>query len=214
MGGLGSGRWFHWDTRTTLETLGRLDVRWLQRHGYLDGEAHWYLWGYGARLRASVDLTVVDRRLVIDAGQREDTHAVVPVQSTIPLVWTPCNYGGRRPWFRCPQCFRRVAVLWGRDLTAMWCRHCVQLPYASQQATAHDRRYRTLRKLRARLGASPNLIDSIRPSTKPKGMHWRTWARLRVQAEEVHGRILQEYEGWLAMRLGPLRGGTARHAGE
>ena len=38
MGGPGSGRWYRWQgTRTTLEEVYRLDVRWLHRHGYLDG---------------------------------------------------------------------------------------------------------------------------------------------------------------------------------
>lgn len=38
MGGPGSGRWYRWKgTRTTLDEAYRLDVRWLHRHGYLDG---------------------------------------------------------------------------------------------------------------------------------------------------------------------------------
>ena len=36
MGGPGSGMWYRWDTRTTLDQVHQLDVRWLHRHGYLD----------------------------------------------------------------------------------------------------------------------------------------------------------------------------------
>jgi len=37
MGGPGSGRWYRWQgTRTTLDEVRRLTVRWLHRHGYLD----------------------------------------------------------------------------------------------------------------------------------------------------------------------------------
>src|SRR6266581_6623083 len=36
------------------------------------------------------------------------------VAQAITLLWTPCRYGGRRPWFRCPgitrPCGRRVGV--------------------------------------------------------------------------------------------------------
>src|SRR3989442_16018290 len=74
------------------------------------------------------------------------------VQPTMELEWTPCYYGGDRPWFRCPACDRRVAILYGAD-TGWWCRHCMQLPYASQQATREERLQRKARKVRERLGA-------------------------------------------------------------
>jgi Transposase DDE domain len=37
--------------------------------------------------------------------------------SVYVLEWTPCNYGGARPWFLCPMdgCRRRVAVLYAGD---------------------------------------------------------------------------------------------------
>jgi hypothetical protein len=49
MGGPGCGTWHRWDKRTTLEEAYRLDVRWLQRHGYLDGRPHWVTWSRGER---------------------------------------------------------------------------------------------------------------------------------------------------------------------
>jgi hypothetical protein len=56
------------------------------------------------------------------------------------------------------------------------------LPYASQEETAEDRALRKVRTLRARLGASMDLLEPI--WIKPKGMHWRTFARL-VQEEQA-----------------------------
>ena len=38
------------------------------------------------------------------------------------LSWTLCQYGGARPWFLCPSCRRRVAILYGGAVFA--CRHC------------------------------------------------------------------------------------------
>jgi hypothetical protein len=35
-----------------------------------------------------------------------------PVRETILLTHTPCNFGAFRPWFRCPRCISRVAVLY------------------------------------------------------------------------------------------------------
>jgi hypothetical protein len=45
-------------------------------------------------------------------GHKED------VSYAVPLSWTPCNFGGSRPWFVCPgvlegvSCGRRVAKLY------------------------------------------------------------------------------------------------------
>ena len=44
MGGPGSGMWYRWDTRTTLDQVNRLDVRWLHRQGYLDGWPQGVTW--------------------------------------------------------------------------------------------------------------------------------------------------------------------------
>jgi len=61
------------------------------------------------------------------------------------------------------------------------CRNCYDLNYASQH---ENRRYRLLRKaqkIRARLGASPDIFEPI--FQKPKGMHWTTFHRLKEEAD-------------------------------
>ena len=57
------------------------------------------------------------------------------------------------------------------------CRHCYDLPYASQNETYMDRMMRKARKICRRLGASESLFDPI--WEKPKGMMYRkTFERL------------------------------------
>src|SRR5438874_8087824 len=63
------------------------------------------------------------------------------VRERITLEWTACYYGGMRPWFCCPHCQRRVGVLCCLRREVM-CRHCCQLPYASQGETRVARMYR------------------------------------------------------------------------
>ena len=41
-------------------------------------------------------------------------------------------------------------------------------------------------------------MESIWPWHKPKGMHWRTWERLRAQEEQAHRLVLVDLEGALA----------------
>ena len=52
----------------------------------------------------------------------------------VPLCTTPCYFGGRRWWFRCPECGRRCRILYlppKQDRFA--CRTCHHLTYRSQQ---------------------------------------------------------------------------------
>ena len=178
MGGPGSGRWYRWQgIRPTLDEVKRLDVRWLHRHGYLDGLLHLITWSRREQLNGSVSLALVDGHLVLEYCCRQrETDPWEDMRQVIILDWTLCHYGGQRPWFRCPGCQRRVAVLCGCDRFFL-CRHCYRLPYTSQYETRLDRLSRKLRKLQDRIGHQH--------SRKPKGMHWRTWERLRDQTLDV-----------------------------
>jgi hypothetical protein len=97
-----------------------------------------------------------------------------------------CHFGGQRPWFVCSvgsngrYCGRRAAILYcAGDLFA--CRRCYGLSYASQQQSALHRGLEQARKIRMRLGGSADLLEPFPP--KPKGMHRRTFRRLRARAE-------------------------------
>jgi hypothetical protein len=174
MGGPGSGRWYRWQgTRTTLDEAYRIDVRLLHRHGYLDGRPHWVTWSRGEQQAGSLLLAMQPEGVVLTYRYRVGGGDWESMRQVVTLDWTPCHYGGEQPWFRCPGCQRRVAVLCGDDRLFL-CRHCYRLPYTSQYETRLDRLYRKLRKLRDRVGEQY--------ARKPKGMHWRTWERLRDQA--------------------------------
>lgn len=96
----------------------------------------------------------------------------------VPLDWTPCTYGGSRPWWRCPCCLRRVAVLYvGRG--ALACRQCHRLAYRCQREADDDRALRRAAVLRHRLGWRPGIAHGH--GAKPKGMHWRTYWRMQAQ---------------------------------
>jgi hypothetical protein len=196
MGGPGSGRWYRWNTRTTLEEVCRLDVRWLQRHGYLDGCLHRVTWSRGEQEAGSLLLALQPAGVVLTYRYRGSGGDWESVRQIVTLDWTLCHYGGQRPWFRCAGCRRRVAVLCGEGKWFL-CRHCYTLPYGSQQETAQDRHYRKVRKIRDRVGASHNLTEPIWPWNKPKGMHWHTWERLRAEEEQAHRRVLADLEGTL-----------------
>jgi hypothetical protein len=103
-------------------------------------------------------------------------------EQKVPITWTTCRLGGRRPWFICSvysggrYCGRRVALLYGAgELFA--CRRCYGLAYASQHEALHHRGLGKAPKIRMRLGGSPSMLEGF--PDKPKGMHWETYDRLR-----------------------------------
>lgn len=54
--------------------------------------------------------------------------------ASIPLTQTPCFFGGHRFWFECPQCGRRVAILYmPKSESRYLCRYCYNLTYSSCQ---------------------------------------------------------------------------------
>lgn len=59
----------------------------------------------------------------------------------------------------------------------------VGVAYPSQQEDAPDRAARRCERLRARLGWHGGIFDF--PEGKPKGMHWRTYERLRRGADDA-----------------------------
>jgi hypothetical protein len=52
MGGLGSGRWYRWDSRDTLEGNRRIDVRQLQREDWLR-PGLWFSWAWWRSVTAT-----------------------------------------------------------------------------------------------------------------------------------------------------------------
>jgi hypothetical protein len=99
----------------------------------------------------------------------------------IPIVWTPCNFGGLRPWFICSRCNGRVGKLYNSIGVSLACRKCLDLRYASQRRGAKSRSYLQSLKLRLRLDGIASLTAPI--PDRPKGMHQRTYQRLRKRLE-------------------------------
>src|SRR3712207_2963768 len=140
MGGVGSGSWYRFDKRTTVEECRGLDVRRLHREGLLEsGRRFSWSWSRAGRQVASIAGVVLGasrpERVVLLFRHRSGPGAEwEDAQQPVELDWTPCNFGGERPWFLCPGagCSRRVAVLYGPG-NYFLCRQCYDLSYESQR---------------------------------------------------------------------------------
>lgn len=175
MGGFGSGRR---DGKACTDDMHRLDVRQLQREGNLSvGMSYTWQWSRGAKVVASINVAVEINRVLLNYRHRLKDGEWKDKLYPVLLDRTPCRYGGERVWWRCPAmgCGRRVAVLFGGTIYV--CRHCHGLAYRSQRETPDDRATRQADKLRIRLGWCRGIFNPT--GGKPKGMHWRTYTRLR-----------------------------------
>ena len=106
-------------------------------------------------------------------------------EQRIAIAWTPCRFGGKRPWFQCGRCARRVVRLYIVG-GVFACRHCHRLGHASQLETPHERGTGRARRIRMRLSDGTDDPFGEFPS-RPRFMHRTTyerWRRAHDDAEE------------------------------
>ena len=187
MGGPGSGTWYRWDRKSTLEEYRRVDIRPIYKNELLyPGSSFSWRWrGSDGKPNGGIRVEIKEGRLLLIYRIRKRGEDWEDVRETVHLSRSDCALGGSRPWFICPgvkdgrNCGRRVAILYGVDKYFL-CRHCYGLSNASRNETDLDRAYRKRDKLRARLGGKSCL--------KPKRMHQKTFEKLRHKLTEAEMR--------------------------
>ena len=75
--------------------------------------------------------------------------------------------------------------------------------FTRMRATPH-RSCSAVRTMRTRLGVSHNLTQPINAWHKPKGMHWRTFARLQEQEERAQRAVWHQQHAWSTRMLGEI----------
>jgi hypothetical protein len=170
--------------RPTCESCISIDVRRWHREGRLHADQYFsWSWTRGGEPSGNINVHTEPDAVVLMYRSRSYGEADwKPVEQRVPITWTACRLGGRRPWFVCSvysagrYCGRRVALLYGAgELFA--CRRCYRQSYASQHEGLRHRGLAKAQKIRMRLGGSPSFLSDF--PDKPKGMHWRTYDRLR-----------------------------------
>ena len=199
MGGNGSGQYYRGSTRTTCEETKRIDIRFLKKQNMLRPSTSGTLsWNIGGEPNGSIRYTMFRDQMWLRFKCRWFDEEWEDIKQTIWLDETPCNYGGTRKWFSCPECDQRVAVLYCVD-TYFTCRHCNRLPYASQGEGYLDRMSRKSDKFSKKLEAEEYINDG--DFWKPKHMHWRTFYRLKtaeIAAEDrMNNALMARYGHYL-----------------
>ncbi len=197
MGGFGSGR--GQSGRDTTSDYRALDVRRLQRDGLLaPGRSFGWNWTRDGETVASIQVRAGTDRIILNYRHKSGGSDWQPMDYPVWLAWTDCTLGGRRAWVLCPArgCGRRVALLYIGGSGIFACRHCYKLAYECQRETDDDRAMRRADTIRRRLGWEAGIANP--EGGKPKGMHWRTFERLKAE----HDAFANASWAGTAVRLG------------
>ncbi len=137
------GRWAH-SNRWTVEECKSFSIKFLNKHHYFNGDVRWGScnWSRDDEQIGNIDFIVstIQRAEYIRFQYTQTDHysnEKIELDYKARLVWTPCQFGGRRWWFICPlasngnACNRRVGVLYLASSKYFGCRHCHNLTYES-----------------------------------------------------------------------------------
>jgi len=197
MGGRGSGRGQSYAGKAHTGGATPLDIRRLARcHLLMAGNQFAWQWTVNDRPVASITISVQQHALLLSYRKRSTGEEV---SQQVSMQMTPCHLGGQRPWFTCPSWGKRAAVLYGPG-KYFACRHCCGLVYASQNEGMGDRSTRQADKIRKRLGWQAGILNGR--GWKPKGMHWKTFWRLRAQHDALVHFSLQDMARQLGIVVG------------
>lgn len=214
MGGLGSGR-EDYATTPTVEESRHFTVEELT-DGRQPGDAVLWRWGPADDPSATIAVYFLPAGGDAAASTSENESgsgrvAAVRLEYTVtdtrtgeedeksyevPLEYTNCNFGGERPWFRCPGkgCGKRVGKLYCPPQDRLYlCRHCHDLGYRSSRNSGNEMIQAELRYRRAyakidEQGRRPHPNSWDRPfiPDRPKGMHRETYDELVDDLRRVY----------------------------
>ena len=141
---------YYFSTKTEADNLKKIDISWLNRQNLLRGwrsdQITWTNGHTGDKSSIGIDVVLSENEKYarLHYTQTEHSGEKKDFDYRIPIVTTPCNYGGKRYWFICPlskngqYCGKRVRVLYkAGDYFA--CRHCYNLTYSARN---ENRRYK------------------------------------------------------------------------
>lgn len=202
LGGRGSGRRPGYAGKSTTADSLPLDIRRLQRAGLLTpGRVGTWQWSVGNRVRATIGVRAEAGNIALSYNYTAHGRAAEAISQTIWMESTACTLGGHRRWFACPDCSRRVAVIYGAG-RLFACRRCKGLAYASQNESASDRALSRADRIRKKLGWPAGVAHGHGP--KPAGMHQTTFDRLRTRHDKLVNIWVQGTAKWLGLVSGRL----------
>lgn len=138
------GRWYY-NKKATAEASYKLAISRLRKDGMLSGQTtgkiSWTSSMTGKETTVLVGVNVVnDPHIRLMYALTGTDGNKIDYDYEVSLLTTPCNFGGLRYWFGCPDCGRRVGVLYLTRRDAYFrCRVCDELSYRSRNRCRIER---------------------------------------------------------------------------
>lgn len=181
----GRGRYSRWNTKALLCELLWLDMRDFAKSVDLTTVRYGcWAWTAAHGRESSISYQVKPGegiRLMYTNNKTDELDYLVRITST------PCNYGGVRYWWLCPNghCGRRCRVLYGGKYFV--CRQCNSHAYYETQRDKNllTRIDNELTAIRRKLKAKKTLAVTSSLPARPKGMHFRTFLRLAQRYNDL-----------------------------
>jgi hypothetical protein len=165
---MSSGDWIRLYSKQTAESKIAISIGYLKKQGLLQAGRRGSLsWSFDGVPSASVGYWVKADGLQLDYSYHDSTQAeATNMTLLLKFTYTSCHYGGQRVWLVCPECQKRVGMVYCVE-KYFRCRRCCGLNYHSQHLNYYDRQRLNLQAIRKKLGndaLSENFPD------KPKGI--------------------------------------------
>jgi hypothetical protein len=197
MGGKGSGRHCRFDNRLYTEDFRSIDIKEFNQRGWLDITGLTTLtWSRNGEKTATVQFLVwtgvqfpSKPNITLRYKSRSNGADWRSMDYPIELQATNCNYGGIRYWFTCPECSKRVCVLYNGDIFK--CRTCLGLVHKSRNESALDQAIRSIYKEKDKLWPDMELCfyDSVQWQDKPKWMRQHTFITKKIKLLPLENKV-------------------------
>lgn len=142
---------YYYSKREEADSLKKIGTAFLKKHGYFNngwkfGNISWSRNGEktgNISIQACIDEDEQYVRCVYTQTERS-SGIKTDLDYKIPLTTTPCYFGGKRYWFKCPwyangvYCGKRVGVLYLSN-KYFACRHCNNLSYNSRNLSGFSK---------------------------------------------------------------------------
>jgi hypothetical protein len=198
MGGRNSGYYQRAGSISLTTDYLSLDIRTFKKRGWLNfPSSNTMTWSKNGNTIGSINYELNEDEIKLNYRTQSNDGERENISETITLVTTPCNFGGNRKWFKCPECFQKALVLYGG--TFFRCRKCHGLIHPSVNESKLDRACRAIERHQSVLSPhSPvSVLDGIEWVPKPKWMRYSTYYRLRgagmVKQREMCQRMIDSF---------------------
>ena len=189
MGGQGSGGWNLKYQYTTGEKC-RLDVNSLRKEGYFDWPfPRQITWSTNGIVQLDLSVRYQTGTLYLRDATASGCHDADRYRQQIELITRAQAVGGQTKLFQCPCCYKARAHLYLHDPFFI-CRECAGLTYKSRRERNPRRAFRKWDKLSKRLGGIG--MDEWYWAQKPKGMHKKTFERLKQEVSQLESYLERE----------------------